>query len=379
MHSFSDWRHLHGIDAATLEDIIAAFRSGAVSTQPYTPSEITSRRGDGPSLAKQNECYEKLVIPAFLSAFGNSARVLAALTSTRFTGFDEEDAKVPYTLDCGKGDAPRIVMSWWGRPADLICLAHETAHALQIILSDHERMTPLARETCAFLGELLVIEHARRHHPSLFALLHDVWRAESRRYLGADLDTLAAAVADPTTPYHYRQNYPLARLAAVHLFRRRKPGQLHALFASGDCAMPHLPLEAMANRAGDIANYLPPMPAPDPERPSMEAYRSLGAMVLLDIDRLQGRSEERIEAYYGELLKHLQDQTAYVALNSDDRPVGYATWANRSGDGAVTLTRQSAPFGDHLMVQKSLERHLGWSGRVAAHHAKSAQQAQIAW
>ncbi|HHL20053.1 MAG TPA: toxin-activating lysine-acyltransferase [Aliiroseovarius sp.] len=42
--------------------------------------------------------------------------------------------------------------------------------------------------------------------------------------------------------------------------------------------MCYLPIVDMADRAGEIANYLPPLPESDPERPTINAYRSLGAI-----------------------------------------------------------------------------------------------------
>ena len=272
-----------------------------------------------------------------------------------------------------------IVMDWRGGPDDLICLAHEAAHALQIMLSNHMMMPPLARETCAFLGELFLIEYSREHSPSLFLHLMQTWRTENESYLTIDLDSLSDALAYPETPYHYRQNYPVARLAAVELFRRDSGKWLHDLFASGRDGMKHLPITAMANLAGDIENYLPRMPEADPEHPVVDTYRGLGAMTLLDIDYWEGESEKRIKDYYANLLEHLWTRTAFVALNADRMPVGYATWVELPGNGTVTLTRQAAPFGDHLVLQRALERHLDQADGVAAHHIRSAREEQVAW
>ena len=102
-------------------------------------------------------------------------------------------------------------------------------------------------------------------------------------------------------------------------------------------------------------------------------------MALLDIDFWKGASEKRIGDYYACLLHHLQNRTAFIALDEVRRPVGYATWHKGEGDNAVTLTRQSVPFGDHLLLQKALERHLVQDGDVLALHPSSARQEQVAW
>ena len=195
-------------------------------------------------------------------------------------------------------------------------------------------MPPLAREVCAFLGELLVIAHARTAAPDLYPSLCDIWHRENDAYLGSDIDLLAAALVDPQAQYHYRQNYPVARLAAVELFNRGSGEWLRRFFASGRDGLRHVPVEELANRAGDIANYLPAMPRPEPQTPAINAYRSLGAMALIDIDYWEGQSETRIEDYYADLLRHLQDQTTFVALNEQRKPIGYATWSKAAqGDG----------------------------------------------
>ena len=207
----------------------------------------------------------------------------------------------------------------------------------------------------------------------------DVWRKENEVYLGSDLEALSCAVADLSTPYHYRQNYTVARLTAVKMFSHGCGGWVLDLFAAGNAGMCYLPIVDMADRAGEIANYLPPLPESDPERPTINAYRSLGAMALIDIDCWQGESEKQVGEYYALLLEHLQDQTAFLALDEQRKPIGYATWLKPSQSGSVTLTRQAAPFGDHLTLQRTLERHLGREAGVLACHDRSARKEQPAW
>jgi hemolysin-activating ACP:hemolysin acyltransferase len=171
-------------------------------------------------------------------------------------------------------------------------------------------------------------------------------------------------------------NYPLARAAAVVMWRSRT--DLQRLFRAGSEAMAILPIVVIADVASLSQNYLPPLPLPDTDQPAVDAYRALGAMALLDIDFWKGVSERRIEDYYATLLHHLQNRTAFIALDEVRRPAGYATWRNADGDNTVTLTRQVAPFGDHLLLQKALERHLGQESDVLALHSRSARQQQVA-
>ena len=374
-----EWLDLHDLDAEMLQDVIAAYHSGALADQPFFLSEMEQTESDGLDLADQRTCYFRFVLQALSSSFERIGNIRAILETISFQTFPHSGMNVPYTIDTGEGRPPVIVMNWRGRPDDLICLAHEAAHALQITLSNHMVMPPLARETCAFLGELFLIEDARKHNPTLYPLLQQVWQAENEVYLTNDLDSLSDALTDVSTPYNYRQNYPIARLVAVELFSRGNGIWLQDLFASGCKGMMHLPVMAMADLAGEIKNYLPHMPRNDPEHPAVNAYRGLGAMVLLDIDYWEGESEKQIKDYYANLLEHLRKKTAFVALNAGRRPVGYATWDEPRGDEIVTLTRQAAPFGDHLLLQRTLEHRLNHADSAAAYHFRSARAEQVAW
>ncbi|MXY35153.1 MAG: hypothetical protein F4Y60_13935 [Boseongicola sp. SB0664_bin_43] len=374
-----DWLRLHGLDARLVQDVLAAFRAGALSSRPFPEQAPPDQVEDTVRLPAKNECFAEIVVPVLASGFGDDADVMEALRGIEFAELPADGPRIPHTVDPGRGDPPVVVMAWQGRVDDLACLVHECAHALQIRLSDHDVMPPLAREACAFLGELLLVEHARRHDPALFGALLQSWTAENATYLGADLVTLSDALSDPGTAYNYRQNYPVARLAAVQLFKRRTECGLRDLFASGRGAMRHLSVESMADRAGDVANHLPPMPEPDADRPRMDAYRRLGARALLDIDYWEGASEARIGDYYASQQRHGREPTAFLALDDDRKPIGYATWTVSTDNGSVTLTRQAAPFGNHLTLQRALERHLQATGTVEANHPCSARARQAAW
>ena len=125
-------------------------------------------------------------------------------------------------------------------------------------------------------------------------------------------------------------------------------------------------------------NYLPEVPQKEEQHPAINAYRSLGMMALLDIDYWEGASERSIEQYYRTLLSHMQSQTVMVAIGQDKKPIGYATWT-ASNDNQVTLTRQSAPFGDHLELQQQLEKHFPTDSVVLSQHERSAREEQVAW
>lgn len=200
------------------------------------------------------------------------------LSSVALRAVDDEPAFLPHTIDNGPHGAPEIVVRSPRTPADLLCLAHEAAHAAQALLCGGRFMPPLAREACAFLGEIALVEWARANEPALVPGLLAAWAADDAVYCGADLERLAAALGDTDAPYDYRMNYPIARAAAVVLFETAGEGAFRALVAAGEEAMGLLPLAAIPRTSA-----LPPIPERDALVPATDAYRGLGVVALLDL------------------------------------------------------------------------------------------------
>jgi hemolysin-activating ACP:hemolysin acyltransferase len=371
----AEWLRLHELSLDTVSDCIGCIESGHLQLDldgRPTDQGVVARSG----FESLDLALSTVIIPSFSAALCIESSAFASLVQS--IGWNDGLAgELPHTIDHGVGQPPEIRMSWQGSISDLMCLAHEVAHAVQLQVSAGSFMAPVARETCAFLGELALIYWAKQNQTDLAARLLQVWREENQRYFGDDCALLRTALAEPDSAYSYRMNYPLARAAAVVMWRAG--ADLQRLFKAGSEAMNLLPLAKIADVAGQSQNYLPPLPLPDTDQPAIDAYRALGAMALLDIDFWKGESERRIGDYYATLLHHLKNRTAFVALDEVRRPVGYATWRKAAGDNTVTLTRQAAPFGDHLLLQKALERHLGQNTDVQAQHPRSARQEQVAW
>ena len=123
----------------------------------------------------------------------------------------------PFTYDLGFGELPFVSLHYHNKPADLIAMAHEFGHALQIIASwtsGEGHMPPVARECCAFMAELAVVHHYESRLPAL-VMAH---RSDDLTYLGTRTLELDAATQDSHATYQYGWNYPIARIAARHFF-----------------------------------------------------------------------------------------------------------------------------------------------------------------
>jgi hypothetical protein len=376
MADLAQWLRRHDMIASDISDCLAAYRSGEIPPFPVQWMVSASPPEHSPLDMARDKAFANLLRPAFAFGFGRQLDVSTLLDRISFLE-PQDPGTPPHTEDRGSDAAPIVRLRWRATPEDLICLAHETGHALQIMMGKAEVMPPLAREVCAFLGEMILIEFVRREGSPLFARLRDVWHNENRYYLGRDLDRLSEALDAPETPYDYRLNYPLARLAAVTLFRRGSGPWLPELFSSGSSAMNTLPIRDLADRAAALPNNLPPMPPDEAEGPSAGAYRSLGAMTLLDIEHADGETEKSIEGYFASASAHLKTKTVLVSLRPDGKPIGYATWAQDAD--ALVLTRQAAPFGDYMALQQHVERQLKSPHGMHARHQRSSRRDQAAW
>lgn len=379
-HVIGDWLSLHGLDSDLVKDAISAIKAGAVLADPLRDVEPSTAHSRVEMPGSAIETLTHIVVPAFCVALPTLAeRIRENLSQIKLSDFDAAGPKVPHTIDNGESLPSGIVMHWSGSPADLLCLAHEAAHAVQLRLSQHAFMPPVAREACAFLGELFLLSFVQTRDDALFAALMEAWSQDNEAYLMADLDALAEAVQDEETPYHYRMNYPLARIAAAMIFARGDAALIEGLFSAGSSAMSHIPIIRIADCAGKVVNHLPSFPEASPAAPAIDAYRCLGALALLDLHFRYGEPERCLGDYYAQQLDHLRDRSVFLMLDEFRRPAAYASWSRPAPDNAPVLTRQSAPFGDHLALQETVARHLDCGSGVVSTHLRSARQEQTAW
>jgi hemolysin-activating ACP:hemolysin acyltransferase len=127
-------------------------------------------------------------------------------------------------------------------------------------------------------------------------------------------------------------------------------------------------------------NYLPEVPEAEKDGTAIKAYRSLGIIALLDVAYWQGESEVNIGQYYAVRLAHKQAETMIIAINKEQKPIGYAIWDEDDSDqGTIKIRRQAAPFGDHLELQDKLRDRLPNYAKVLSYHSRSARKEQTAW
>lgn len=259
----AEWLHVHVLDHDTVYDCLAAVDGGQIVFDVQGVAPVTGSLGDA-GYASVAVVLGSIIGPALAPLLGMETSAVADLISSIRWGDVSEDGH-PHTIDHGTGQPPEIRMSWQGSASDLMCLAHEVAHAVQLQLSTGSFMPPIARETCAFLGELALIDWARKTDTPLAAKLLTVWQEENEAYFGEDCDLLRSALADPEASYTYRMNYPLARAAAIVMHRSGADAQ--RLFRAGAGAMALMPLADIADLAGGCRTTFPQCRPPMPKLP----------------------------------------------------------------------------------------------------------------
>lgn len=334
-YTLADWLSAHGVTNEEITDALTHYLAGqSIDFEQVGNVDLPDKSpAYAWSISLNSLCEKFPFVAESINAFQNCIE-------TNFQS-NEQGIKQPYTLDRRPDLAPLVSLNYQGTPTDLISVAHEFYHAIQIQHANQRFIVPVLRELAAFIGELALLDYLTANKISFSEMTHSVWQQEDQRYLGSDVYTLQSTLKDENTPYNYRWNYPIARVLALRLYEKHSPRQLWQVFIGkislGKCIeMAGLPpVDTM------VHNYLPAVTDNDTDNPTLDAFRSLGIMTLLDLDYWQGQSEESIEDYFAYLLQHMQSKTAYIVLDKKSKPIGYATWhVEVENLNRITLMRQ---------------------------------------
>jgi hypothetical protein len=203
-----DWLDLHGLTARQGESVLSRMGdrgsdcdADAVCSRPCNLS---------------GERAWQLAADAMLSSFPQAAGPIEHARDKAVRTFRADGARAPrpFTVPTGRDDCPAVVLSYRGRIVDLITVAHEFGHAVQIAATGGGFVPPVNREICAFVSELALLKLLLAELPALHRPALAGWRAGNRNYLGRHGKALALALSDPQSVYRYCWNYPIARVLA---------------------------------------------------------------------------------------------------------------------------------------------------------------------
>lgn len=320
-HSVGDWLALHDLDTDFASE-------AARFTQCHlpTPFKFPTQRipvGRNSVCYKPHEFVNIVVIPALSNLVGSND-VGNLLKSTEIKIVDQESLpEGPYIIHkSGHGNSV-IFISWESDAEHALLLAHEVSHALQVQLSTESPMPPLAREMCAFLGELAVLDFASTFDDDLFLALYREWDRRMRDDINLGSRSLLRKIENVKNSYEYSMNYPFARYLAGKTYGRLGPQWTRSLFASGSTAMSYLDMKLLIEPVTELHNYLPQYGQDCEFSAIVTEYRKIGALILLDIEDWRIASRLSIEDYFEKNVAQLKSGELQIQFDSDLRPVGY--------------------------------------------------------
>jgi hypothetical protein len=169
---------------------------------------------------------------AMLASFPRAAGLIRSVRDTAVRTFRADPGPRPraFTFPAGQEGPPVVVLGYRGRISDLITVAHEFGHAVQIAASGNKFVPPVNREICAFVSELALLKHLAAELPALHGLVLAAWQARNCGYLDRDGRTLALALKNSRSVYRYCWNYPIARVLASECVEQLPAATLWSVF-----------------------------------------------------------------------------------------------------------------------------------------------------
>lgn len=287
----------------------------------------------------------------------------------------ENKSNKPYALDQGRNLLPFVSCNYMGGIPDLISVAHEFSHAVQIVLSrEHQTgknafMLPLLRESCAFLGEIALLDFFEKYDNKIHKQLKKAWLNDNIKYLSADVSELRHAIEDNKLEYSYNWNYPVARLYALMLRRQLNiPNKSYGnndiakLFTSGAKAQAAICINKLLEY-WPIPNLLPVMNFSKEKR--LTKYQILGAVSILFAKQNKEMYQYTVGDFYQNILEHLDKKTLFIYFQHK-KPVGYACW-NTVSKGKIVITELYTPFIDKNRFRKFMEEYYQMKVEVPFH------------
>lgn len=205
--TLNDWLEMHGLTAKTCADLLRSRPSLP------KPSDATCQ------LDLTGADVWPLVAHALTTHLPDLADKIHETATQTLTNFTPDMEKYPraFTLhDAGNGH-PYVSCPPSGTVRDILTVAHEFGHALQITATQDSEMPPVLREVCAFISEMAFLQKLSHTHAELAAAATSHLHKQSKRFLGKRLTSLSSVLDTPDTEYDYNWNYPPARILALKL------------------------------------------------------------------------------------------------------------------------------------------------------------------
>lgn len=228
-HSIQDWLDLHRLKLNQAHVIVTQnpkiHSNYYANTHNFTQVQTTI-----------DAALTTFIVPAFYSFFGAKCWIDETIRSLGVSVLSDVNQR-PHIRDEGPTTGLTIYIGWRGTARDILFLAHEFGHAVQIKCSNHNFMPPMMREICAFCGEIIVLKYINSVSRRVYSEILPQWENLNISYYDSAKDKFLVEVRKTDNPYHYDLNYPLARLIAHNLFIKNTPSRILNFFSSGENAV----------------------------------------------------------------------------------------------------------------------------------------------
>jgi len=286
-HSLQCWLNHNKLDYADVVSFFEAIEAPTnILSSDYSISSISSTEA-------WNTAKESLI---HYFNTKESEQIISRVSLYAPKSLNVSKDKVPQglTIDRGSNKLPYISCQLSGQTSDLIIVAHEISHAIQIVASNGSSMPSLAREVCAFIGELALMKHLKLTKSPFINIVQSSWEQESIIYFGCDKILLKNSINNPKKSYSYRWNYPIARHLALQLFESTSKSDIWELFSSGNNAPQHLRcwIDKVKLKSLSIKNE-----ENDLTKHNTDIYHALGCSIYFDILRRTSESKKTIKEY----------------------------------------------------------------------------------
>jgi len=206
-----DWLVLHDIDQVFCERLFAIAEKYCDPKVPKR-SKIQSSRLE----ITADQAWQQAA-DAMCRRFPRSLAIVETVILNVKTDFSPNPAtgSRAFTLNDGGNGFPLVSCNFRNSASDCLIIAHEFGHAVQIVASKGQFLTPVMREFCAFIGELALLSYLQNCDQALHHKLLPVWQSDSSKLFDQNLQSLKAALNDLNTPYDYQWNYPISRVLSL--------------------------------------------------------------------------------------------------------------------------------------------------------------------
>lgn len=215
-----DWARVHDFE---LGACVRKLKTGYIARAPF--------RSDIASASIEPDYATDVVYAAF--SHGLPKEIIEKLQEVVLLKIEyaEPSKRSSFTYFPEDAEGPAIVCRLTGNAShDLMLIAHELGHALQLYLAGRGFIPPIDREIAAFLGEHLLLGYAETELPNLFDDLLNFHTENRQKQLGRRLDDLIEAIETPGSQYHYWWNYPPAFQCAEAIADRGDTGEMLGYF-----------------------------------------------------------------------------------------------------------------------------------------------------